>query len=230
MNSFNTTVARLCRKASLAVVYIKAVFRVWITGQASLWDCITGNFKLRAASWRVTRIMVFREPPPESGEVYDSDYVELEPGLVNIESLDAKALDANTLDASVQRYIPESWDSWRVEIRCQRGSKKRRLVVRRGEPIHLWSELKTPPLYRVMSCVMDFGYLSDHTPIDIKDRFEKYIMVPYRRFYARDMFPVDDHQDMPGSVRLRLATGQKIINREFYFCDDVDMSAACLSP
>ena len=209
----------LLRKASLSLVYIKAVFRVWITGKASLWDCLTGNFTLRASSWRITRILVFREPPPESGEVYDSDYFELEPDMVHVTSL----------DASIRKYVPSSWDSWRVELRCQRGPMKRRLVVRRGEPIHLWSELKTPRFYRVMSCVMDFGVLSDHHPVDIKDRFDKYVMVPYRRFYPRDMFPVDDHENMPGSVRVRIATGQKIINREFYFSEDVDMSAACSS-
>jgi hypothetical protein len=213
-------VSSLCRKASLWLVYIRAVFRVWITGKASLWDCLTGNFKIRASSWRITRVLVFREPPPESGEVYDSDYVELESGLV----------DPNALDATVRRYVPESWDSWRVELRCQRGSLKRRLVIRRGEPLHLWSELKTPRYYKVMSCIMDFGALSDHVPVDIKDRFDKYIMVPYRRFCPRDMFPVDDHENMPGSVRVRIATDQRIINREFYFSEDVDMSAACSSP
>jgi hypothetical protein len=220
---------RVWRRASLLGVYIRAVFMLWITGRASTWECITGTFPARVSTWTIQRILCFREPPAPEDEPYDLDFLEIDPT-----SIDVKEVDQAALDVLVSRNVPSDWTSWRIEIRCQRGPMKRRVVIRRGEPVHLLAELKTARPYRVLGCMMHFGVDSDHHPLDIKSRFDKYIVVPYRTFLARDIFPFDDHHNMPGCMTLRTFVTDdygtsRFENHDYAFCSDTDVRASCWS-
>lgn len=202
---------------------------LWFMGRASTWECLTGTFPARVATWSIQRILCFREPPPSEDEPCDLDFVEIDPT-----SVDVASVDQATLDDLVSSRVPDTWTSWRVELRCQRGSMKRRVVVRRKEPVHLLAELKTARPYRVLGCMMHFGVDSDHHPIDIKSRFDKYIVVPYRALFARDLFPFDDHYNMPGCITLRTFMTDdygtsRFSNRDYAFCTDKDLRASCWS-
>lgn len=206
---------RFWRRVVLAYVYLKAVIVLWITGRASIGECVTGRFKTRAASWRVVRALCFREPPVDSDEApYPLDFMELQ------------AVDINNVQESVRRQIPGDWTRWKLELRCERGQQKRRLVMRDGEPIHVMAELRQTKPYRVLTATASF---SGGAGVDIRDRVEKYVIVPHRRFYPRDFFPMDDQSAMPGTLSLRTASDTRIHQQDYAFAEDVDVRASCAS-
>lgn len=212
MNVLLKALTKIYVKARLASAYVKAVISLWVSGRASIYECVTGDFKrsLRAATWRVYRVLVFREPPLGDDEPYELDFIEIHPDSVDRE----RVMD------SIEPHVPFDWDHWKVEIRCSRGLQKRRLVVRRGESISLMRELRTPKQYRILTAVVSFG---NGCSLDVMDRMNKYVVVQHRTLYPRDIFPLDDQYDMPGSLMLRTVTGTRLCVNEYKFSKDVDM-------
>jgi hypothetical protein len=206
---------RFWRRAVLAWIYLKAVATLWLTGRATIIECWTGRFHTRAASWRIVRALCFREPPVHEGcEPYPLDFMELED------------VDIDNVEESVLRQIPDEWTTWKVELRCERGTQKRRLVMRQGEPIHVFSELRQSKPYRVLTASATFG---EGPSLDLTDRVDKYVVVPHRQLYPRDLFPMDDQTDMPGTLFLRTVVGNRIIQRDYAFAQDIDLRASFAS-
>lgn len=172
-----------------ARVYINRFIR-WLFGM--------GRQKVRVAPWRVVRAYLIREPPVEvtGGEPYDWDFLDI---TGHTEYIDYK--DAGWKQR-LARVVPEEWDAWRVEIRCERGAMKRRLVVRStdDEDMQFPEECKGASNRRV---IQGHGVLLGATLavpggeyVDITDRVKKYVIHPERRLLPRDLFPLDDVQSL----------------------------------
>lgn len=206
------------QRASLAWIYVRTLAMLFLTGRASLVECLTGRFKPRASRWRVRKVLCFREPPrDEDDDPYDLDYVTLDHTLMDLSRV-------SVLDREVARHIPMDWDNWKVEIRCERGSRKRRLVVRKGEAVDVARDLAAPKRYIVVSAVLESP--ETFQPVDITDRLEKYVVVGHRALLARDLFPMDDHAALRsryGGVYVRAARGDEFVERRVGFTDDEDL-------
>jgi hypothetical protein len=140
--------------------------------------------------------------------------------------MELQGVDMNNVEASVLRQIPDEWTTWKVELRCERRSQKRRLVMRQGEPIDVMSELRQARPYRVLTATATFG---EGPPLNVIDRVDKYVVVPHRRLYPRDLFPMDDQTDMPGILCLRIVSGNRILQRDYAFAQDMDLRASFAS-
>lgn len=218
---------RLIARATLVAVYLKTLLILVITGKASLWECVTGQFRPRASPWRVTKMLCFREPPRDDDEdPYATDYVVLDHSSMDMSRL-------RSLDIEVLRRVPPEWENWKVEIRCQRGTKKRRLVVRKGECVDMFGELAARPDHLTVSAVLESP--ETFQPLDVKDRVAKYVVSEHRPLYARDLFPVDDHAALRsrfGHLRLRTACGDRFVERYLPFdavgTADCDLRGSCV--
>lgn len=211
-----TYARRIWTKLKCLAIYVRACALLMLRGQASLSDCLAGDFSktiLRAQPWTVDRIVVFREPPVDEDEAYDLDYVELHPDTV----------DLHRLDDSVAEMVPPEWEDWKVEVRCVRGSKKRRVVARRGEVLDVMADVRALRGYRILTAVATFG---DGCSLDVHDRLDKYVVVPHRALYPRDLFPFDDQFAMPGTLLVRAVAGTRLSVREYSFSEDTDMRAS----
>lgn len=209
---------RMWHRLSLGYVYVQAVVVLWLTGRASVAECLTGRFRTRVSPWTISRVMCFREPPvTDDDDPYDLDYIEIPTDGITFDNLGSR----------VHREIPEGWRDWRVEVRCARGhTQKRRLVYRRGELIHALAELRQRRPYRVLTATARFG---DSGSVDVHDRVSKYIIVPYRALYARDIYPMDDHSNLRGTLFLRVVSDNRLVVREYAFHEDVDLREAFAS-
>jgi len=208
-------VRKVYSKTRLLVVYVRAVVMLWLTGRVSLYECVAGDFTatLRATTWKVYRVLVFREPPVggDDDEPYELDFIELHPDIV----------DRDRVMDSIEPHVPFDWDHWKVEIRCCRGLVKRRLVIRRGESVSLMREVRTPTPYKILTAVASFGA---GCSVDVQDRMEKYVIVPHRVLYPRDIFPMDDQYEMPGTLLLRTKVGtDRVTVFDYAFGKDEDV-------
>lgn len=211
-------------KAILAYVYLKACLYLVLTGKASLSECLTGDFRLRASHWVLKRALCFREPLRRGDDSpYDLDFI-----VLDHTDLD---LERDSLDSSVIAQIPPEWTDWKVELRFARGDKKRRLVVRRREHVDIRKELSGRRNYVTVCALM---YRSEDTPpVDVKSRFDKYVVVPHRRMYARDIFPMDDPDSFDlgcVSLSLKTACGDRFVNRLYSLVEDDDLRDSCVPP
>jgi len=226
MTEYITRLYRVARrlriKAFLAYVYIKTSVCLMIAGKATLLECLTLQFTPKPTQWIIKRALCFREPVRRDDQIpYDLDFI-----VLDHTDLD---LDTMCLDESVQAQIPDDWTDWKVELRFQRGCKKRRLVVRRREEVDVERDLSRRKEYVTVSALL---YPSEDTvsPVDVTDRFEKYVVVPHRKLYARDIFPMDD-PDSFGSISfsLKTAVGDGFVDRAYSLLDDeYDLRESCV--
>ena len=145
--------------------------------------------------WVVKQALLFREG--EESEDGDSmDFVSLPRSLIDFDRPDFLEF--------VDQIAPNDWDSWKLELRCQATgcrnragkSKKKRIVVRHGEPFR-GVQVECNALSNTI--IIGAFFLSDRTDttfttkqLDITPRIKKYVLSPDRELLCQDLFPMDD--------------------------------------
>ena len=218
---------RVALRATLFFLYIKTVASLFLQGKASVWQCLTGEFHPKASYWEITKVLCFREPPRTDEDSYDLDFIVLDPS-------DMDLYDSASLEDAIESQIPDDWDDWKVEIRCTRGARKRRLVVRCGEtvdPIHELSQRRDYMTVSatVMDCHMEPGDLDSHgLSVDsVRSRVDKYVVVKHRALYARDIFPMDDPTTSSYTLVLKTVCGDRVVDASYPMTGDHDLRPSC---
>lgn len=89
---------RMWHRLSLGYVYVQAVVVLWLTGRASVAECLTGRFRTRVSPWTISRVMCFREPPvTDDDDPYDLDYIEIPTDGITFDNLGSR------VDREIQR-------------------------------------------------------------------------------------------------------------------------------
>ena len=144
---------------------------------------------IRVTKWRVVRAYLIRECP---GDDYDWAFK-------NITDLD---IDYSHPDwkLAVRDAVPPEWTGWRLELRCQRGPSKKRIVVRSNEDMQFPQECISAARRRSMRGRSMLSSATLATPsgkfLDVTDRVKKYITSQGRVLRARDLFPLDDVESL----------------------------------
>lgn len=223
----NRLYRKVALRATLMFLYIRAVIGLFVKGKATLWQCLTGQFHPKASHWVVTKILCFREPPRTDEDSYDLDFTVLDPSEMDLDY-------PETLQDQIESQIPPNWTDWKVEIRCTRGSKKRRLVVRRGETVDPLHELSERRDYMTVSATV-MEYHMDPSDIDshgmgvdsVTSRIDKYVVVPHRAMYARDIFPMDDPTMSPYTLVLKTVCEDRVVDAVYPMTGDHDIRPSC---
>lgn len=181
--------------ACLTSYYVARFY--WARAMAWVRGVVASAMGYRAAEpsrwtgWTVSQALLFREQ--EDGETdVENDFVSLPKTLIDFDMPD--------LLEFVDHIAPDEWKSWKLELRClgKKGSvtKKRRIVVRRGETMQsIQEECESLP----SSVIIGAFFLADRTDttftakrMDITQRVKKYVIHPDRVLLCKDLFPMDD--------------------------------------
>ena len=169
-------------------VYSYVIYMMWLI-----------KFKLigpPSRAWKITSIFLIREPPPPEGDPYTDDFIALDHSLVDM---------GPDWKIHVQRYVPDHWDAWKIEIRAVQGHRKKRLVVRHNEDMDFRKDMQRKDLMVLSANLLT----QDGEYIDVTTKVRKYVHVLERHVCAHDFFVFDDYDTLRGSeLKIRYLTKQ----------------------
>ncbi len=153
--------------------------------------------KVTVATWRVDRAYVFRDPPlcthQETDDVIEIPQTTWRP-LPQRPRVDFSDPEWKT---SIDRLVPTSWTSWRIELICTKKSSTRRLICRRDETMHFPGDVANIRSTRLFPRAMVRSATVKKTSstayaVDVTDQLAEYVICKDRKFHPKDLLIFGD--------------------------------------